>query len=304
MLHGDEDPSAYALFVGANGATPNTSTDANANARAKAFVVDDTPTLCNHDVAFVVLDRAVPESVPIAPIRLGPPRASDALVAVGWGLTGSGTLPPTRQERAGITLVGEGPLAYPEDKRYGVGAAEFLVGESSCNGDSGSPMLASGVIVGVASRSGNGKPRDPQHAAFTCEGSGVHAVYTHLGSLGALVTRAFDAAGRKPWLEGDPDPRAKAPPSGATPPSEPAPPSPGGPALAASLDVSPADPSPAAGGCSIVAIPDGDGTDAVPTAIGVTVLLAGILRIVRRLRRSRAETGRFGVSARWSTPDV
>ena len=54
---------------------------------------------------------------------------------------------------------------------------------SACSGDSGSPALASsGAVVGVASRAGNGQPRDPNNAASTCLGATAHAVYTELGT--------------------------------------------------------------------------------------------------------------------------
>jgi hypothetical protein len=41
------------------------TTDAAASARGEALVVDGATTLCNHDLAYVVLDRTV--SGPVAP---------------------------------------------------------------------------------------------------------------------------------------------------------------------------------------------------------------------------------------------
>ena len=204
-LHGDRAPETLAVFTATAGLAPDTTTDASAKARGKTLVVDSATTICNHDLAFVVLDKAV--AGPIAPIRLGPPAKSELLTAVGFGITDSGALPSSRMQRAGLSLVGAGPMAYPDDARYGVGDAEFLVGESACSGDSGSPAIASsGAVVGIASRAGNGQARDPNNAASTCLGATAHAVYAQLGTYPAFVTRAYAEAGAKPWLEGEPDP--------------------------------------------------------------------------------------------------
>jgi hypothetical protein len=215
-LHGDRAPESLAVFTAVGGVTPITSTDAAAKAHGKKLVVDSSTTLCNHDLAFVVLDKAV--AGPIASIRLAPPAPSDPLTAVGFGLTEIGALPPSRMQRVGLPLVGAGPMAYPGDSRYGVGDAEFLVGESACSGDSGGPTFAtSGAVVGVASRAGNGKPRDPNNAASICLGATAHAVYAQLGASTAFVMGAFAEAGATPWLEGQPNPGAAKDPGSATP---------------------------------------------------------------------------------------
>ena len=222
LLHGDRDPTTLAVFATTSGVAPDTSSDYGASAHGKALVVDASATsICNHDLAFIVLDTSL--TAPIAPVRLAPPLMSDALTAVGFGITDIGTLPVSRMQRNGIALVGAGPMAYPDDARYGAGNGEFLVGESACSGDSGSPALApSGAVVGVASRAGNGQARDPNNAASTCLGINAHAVYTELGANTALTLAAFKQAGATPWLEGQPDPRvAKKPadtgPSAGTP---------------------------------------------------------------------------------------
>lgn len=211
-LHGDHPPSEIAVFVAKNGSIASSADENLASARGKALVVDDTATtICNRDLAFVVLDRKV--SAPVASIRLGGPAAAENVTVVGWGITESGTLPTTRMERADVPLVGAGPMLYPNDQRYGFGDAEFMIGESACLGDSGGPALAkSGAVVGVASRAGNGQPRDPNNLASTCTGENAHAVYTHLGSATSLVARAFLEAGVTPKLEGAPvDPHRSMP---------------------------------------------------------------------------------------------
>ncbi len=216
MLHGDRDPATLAVFGTANGTAPDTTTALAANARGQALVVDDSGTICNHDVAYVVLDRAIAGRV--APVRLDKATGAGAsgpaalLTAVGFVITSDGALPPIRQQRGGLSVVGVGPMAFPDDARYGVGDAELLVGESACAGDSGSPLLsASGAVVGVASRAGNGQPRDPNNVASTCLGATAHAVYATLGADKALALRAFAGAKATPWLEGQVNPASVKP---------------------------------------------------------------------------------------------
>lgn len=300
QLHGDRDPTTLAVFAVTGGVAPDTTTDAGASARGKTLVVDAATTICNHDLAYLVLDRAL--SAPIAPVRLGPPAATDALTAVGFGITEQGWLPASRMQRSDLALVGAGPMAYPDDARYGVGSAEFLVGESACAGDSGSPVLAkSGAVLGVASRAGNGKARDPNNAASTCLGASAHAVYAQLGADAALAARAFTEAGAKPWLEGEPDPRLpKGAPGGAGGSAQSggtasapvgAPSATLGASASTSLDGEPE--AGAGGGCSMSNEPT---RGAVEHALGIVALalLAIRLRNARRRRddQPRAADGR------------
>jgi hypothetical protein len=219
-------------------------------------------------------------------------------------------------QRSGLSLVGAGPMAYPDDARYGVGDAEFLLGESACSGDSGSPVLsAAGAVVGVASRAGNGKPRDPSNAASTCLGATAHAVYAELGANVTLATRAFKEAGATPWLEGQPDPRSvKTPPSGSSSgssggssggshvPSVP-PPS----ASTAGADVSAAangdgasDAQGSGGGCSASAEPT---HGAVEHALGIVALVLLVIRF-RSARRRRADPTTAATDAERRVPYV
>lgn len=205
-IHADYDATTLAIFSGKDGAASASEDETKANAHGASLVIDDATTLCDHDLAFVVLDQAV--DGPISPIRMTPPTASEVVTAIGWGVTESGGLPDARQQRTALTVLGDGPLPFPDDTRYGAGPSEFLLGESACSGDSGSPVMsASGAVLGVASRAGNGQARDPNNISNVCTGANVHAVYTHLGNAQALVTRAFETAGASPWIDGKPDPR-------------------------------------------------------------------------------------------------
>ena len=205
-LHTNHPASEIAIFVPKDGKVVSNSDESLASAHGKELVIDETATtLCNRDFAFVVLDRDV--DGPIARLRLGSAAMYERVTAVGWGVTETGLLPATRMERPGLRLLAAGPSLYPSDPKQGIGDAEVFVGESACVGDSGSPALTeNGVVVGVASRAGNGQPRDANNLAATCTGDTARVVYDHFGTLAAqqLVWRAFDAAHQVPQLETPP----------------------------------------------------------------------------------------------------
>lgn len=282
MVHADHPVNTLFVYVAKNGVTPNTEDWQLGSARGKALVVPPSTTICNHDLAFVVLDKNL--DAPIKPIRLGPPSMSEAVTAVGFGVMETGSLPAARMQRASVTLLGHGPMAFADDERYGAGVAEVIVGESACFGDSGSPIVAvSGALVGVASRSGNGKARDPNNAASTCVGDTAHAVYTHLGASQNLVNAAFALAGEKPWLEGQPDPRATKPGSAPTPGSPAAPTTEPPKALPpVSGPIGERDAGAEAGGCS--ASPGRD-LGSFETAAGMLGVVMALLRLRQRFRR-------------------
>ena len=283
MLQGDRAPGDLAVFVGQGGRTPNFDDEKLAVTRGKTLVVDDATTICNRDLAFVIL--AAKLNVPVAPIRLGPPTSNEALTAVGWGITEIGEVPASRMERTGLALLGAGPMLDPNDARYGIGDAEVLVSESACAGDSGSPLLArSGAVLGVASRAGNGQPRDPNNLASTCVGPTAHAVYAQLAAAKALAARAFGEAGAKPWLEGEPDPYAVVPAGKSSEASDTnasaraSAPTASRPIPASVLDDEPVN----HGGCSAAGEPT---TGAVEQALGAVAPLASALGLRRRSKR-------------------
>jgi len=275
----DRDPHSLVVFLGEGGIAPDTEVEANGTARGAKVIVDPATNVCNRDVAFVIVDRKL--LAPVSPIRLGPPTMNEKLAAVGWGIDETGMLPKSREVRPEIPLIGIGPAMYPDHATFGYGDHEFMIGESACAGDSGSPAFArSGAVVGVAARAGNGLPRDPNNYASTCMGDKAHAVYTHLASLQGLVTRAFEEAGEQIWLEGQPDPRAPAPQT--MPDGEPAAPPPtatSGEPVTAAID---APAPPATAGCSISSAPQ---KGVVEYAAGLVALLASIVGLRRRFGR-------------------
>ncbi|HVJ90368.1 MAG TPA: trypsin-like serine protease [Labilithrix sp.] len=271
----DRDPTRLVVFLGKDGAYPDITDESNANARGTKLVVTPTTSLCNHDIAFVVLDTKL--EAPVAPLRLGPPRPGERLSAVGWGIDETGRLPKSREVRRDIPLLGIGPALYPNHETYGYGDHEFMLGESACSGDSGSPALAvTGAVVGIAARAGNGRPRDPRNAASPCTGEDAHAIYTHLSSMRDLVASAFAEAGEPMRLEGEFAPRDWAPRSGVVEDE------------ASSLGIASEAQWPwtarvdsrTAGSCSISAEPR---EGPVEYAIGCIALLALLVRLSRRV---------------------
>lgn len=285
----DRDPNSLVVFLGKSGLAPNTDDEANGIARGARLVVDPAATVCNRDVAFVVLDKKL--DAPVAALRLGPPKVDEMVAAVGWGIDETGTLPRTREVRSDIPLIGIGPAMYPGHATYGYGDHEFMIGESACVGDSGSPAFAkTGAVIGVAARAGNGMPRDPLNYASTCMGSRAHAVYTHLASLQHLVTRAFQESGEAIWLEGQPDPRTPAP---QTLPGE----QPSAPPAGTTSEELPVAPSIEPklgmdGGCS-VSEPQ---RDAVESALGLVALLASLVNLRRRRKDDVTSRPKHAVS--------
>jgi secreted trypsin-like serine protease len=220
MIKASRAPGSLAVFVGTGGITPDSTREQGAKARGKSLVVEPSLSLCNGDLAFVVLDRAL--DAPVVALRLSPPSTAERLDVVGWGIDETGSLPTRRQVRADVPLIGVGPAMYPNNSTWGYGDREFMLGESACAGDSGSPAFAkSGALVGVAARAGNGKPRDPRNAASTCMGESSHAVYTHISAFRTLLDQAFAAAGAAPKLEAQPSSTALASEPTAEAPSEP-----------------------------------------------------------------------------------
>jgi hypothetical protein len=202
LIHEDYAAADLEVFVAKDGVPPPLGDETKASARGAKLIVDTSTTLCNHDVAFVLLDR--PVDAPIATLRLSSgPTAVERVTIVGWGVDETGAMPATRRMREGVAVTGIGPTLMPGNT-YGIGNAEVMFGEAACLGDSGGPAFTrAGVLVGVASRVGNGQPRDPANNASTCTGTSAHSIYTHLGESDALLKRAFDEAGNVPVVEAD-----------------------------------------------------------------------------------------------------
>jgi hypothetical protein len=193
---GDHAAAKLYAFIGTQ--RPDFLSGLDQGARGAEIIDDASKTLCNHDLALILLDRPLP-GAKIAPIRLDAgPRKNESVVVVGWGVTDTTSDPQTRQQRAGVSVVEVGPAE-------GLGPAEFRLGESGCAGDSGGPAFAgdTGAVLGVLSRGGNGTAA-PARAADAC--LGAENVFTAAATYKDLILSAYAKAGQKPWLEGQPDP--------------------------------------------------------------------------------------------------
>ncbi len=169
--------------------------------QAAEIIDDKSGTLCNHDLALVLLKEPILD-VPVAALRLdGDAAAGEKLRTVGWGVTFGEVEPSKRQQRSGVTVKRVGP----SDSIPVLTKSEFLFDESICLGDSGGPVFAqeTNAIVGVVSRGGNGLDPNKGGPSSTCEGA--DNVATKLSPFKELVMEGFKRAGAEPKLEQEPD---------------------------------------------------------------------------------------------------
>ena len=163
----DRDPSTLSIVVGDEVASGHRV------AHGVEIIAPSGVTLCDADVAIIVLDQPVTMVKPL-PVSTHGVAVGDRVRAVGFGLAGDAA------STAGKKLVRE------HVRVMSVSSAELKVGEATCSGDSGGPALNedTGEIVGVVSRGGP-----------TCEGAGVHNVYTRVDAFSWLVDEAFAKVG-------------------------------------------------------------------------------------------------------------
>lgn len=256
----DYEPGKLAVYVGESlaraGALPP-------SALGRQIVHDGSPTLCDHDLAFVVLDESLTPAP--APLRLAaPPRVGETFRAVGWGLASDPTLPTTRVSRAGVVVRAVGP-----DRATTAGPRELAATEGACDGDSGSPALAEsdGALLGVVTRGGS--PRAAKLAPpEACKGDDIVNVYVSLAANVGTAQAAFRAAGQ-------PVPAGPAPGSG--------PCDDGGSSTACGGGATPAPET----SCGVSA----PGLPRSRTTGVVALALAATLRLRRRARGSRTRVG-------------
>ncbi len=145
--------------------------------------------ICRHDLAVVILDREL--SAPIASLRLdGQTERGETMRVVGYGVNGTGV--DARYVRGGVRVTAVG--AVDDLPARGVAAPDTMVlGEGSCDGDSGGPAFseATGALVGVYSIS----------AGLNCTAIGVRNIYTLTAPFADVVEHALDVAGHSALRE-------------------------------------------------------------------------------------------------------
>lgn len=192
------DFEASALYVFSGNKRPDFISGVAKAARGAELITTGAKTICNNDLALILLDRPV-ENAKIAPVRIDAPAArGEVVTVVGWGITNDTNFPETRQTRDGVKILDVGPARQ-------LGPAEFKTGEGTCSGDSGGPALAAtGAVLGVLSRGGNGT--GGVGAENCVDGENV---WTSVAQHRDVVLSAYEKAGQEPWLEGNPNPRLR-----------------------------------------------------------------------------------------------
>ncbi|MEA2747024.1 MAG: hypothetical protein QOI41_1167, partial [Myxococcales bacterium] len=148
---GDRAPSSLSILVG------DDVSSAHVVAHGASVVAPSGVTLCDADIAIIILDEPVKIVKPL-PVRTHGVAVGERVRAVGYGREGDNAA-------AGSKLVRE------HVRVLSVTNAELKVGEATCSGDSGGPALDedTGEVIGVVSRGGP-----------SCEGTGVHNIYTRV----------------------------------------------------------------------------------------------------------------------------
>jgi hypothetical protein len=192
-VEGDHDPSAIFVFAGKE--RPDFIGGSAKPSRGKEILTTGAKSLCDNDIALLLLDRALVGGV-IAPVRLDTkPVNGEMVTVVGWGIAEDDPNPPVRRQRANVEILDVGPADQ-------LGPNEFRIGEGTCQGDSGGPAIAaSGAVLGALSRGGNGTDGT---GADSCLG-GTN-IFTSTAAHADFIRAGYEKAGQEPWLEGQPNP--------------------------------------------------------------------------------------------------
>jgi hypothetical protein len=137
-------------------------------ARGKQIFVPASDSLCDADIALVLLDKAVKNVEPLDVSTAGV--APGAFVdSIGYGRPDDGGAAGTKLVRDHVEIIE-------------ATTTEFEVGEATCQGDSGGPALdeTTGEVLGVVSRGGS-----------SCAGPGARNVYTRTDAFAALIAEAI-----------------------------------------------------------------------------------------------------------------
>jgi S1-C subfamily serine protease len=176
----DVDPAAIAIYTGTH-VRPDVDVPV---ARAVRTLHPAGQVLCDSDVAFLVLDRPIPNATILSMRLHSPVETGDSVVPVGFG-GGPLNIVGHKVARSKSTVLATGPSANAATGAV-LGPREFEVDRATCRGDSGGPAIdvMTGEIVGVVSRGGS------------CSAHGNH-VYTRVDAYKRLASAAFGAAERE-----------------------------------------------------------------------------------------------------------
>jgi MYXO-CTERM domain-containing protein len=153
------------------------------SATASALYHPSGSTLCNGDIALVVLTASITSVTPLAVRLAAPVTTGESVRVVGFGDNDDDVSIGVRFRKDGLAVLAVGPTVSASSTA--LGSSEIELGESICEGDSGGPAIdeTTGAVVGVASRGGT-----------DCTQSYGH-VFTSLEAFVPLFQQAFAAAG-------------------------------------------------------------------------------------------------------------
>ncbi len=185
---------------------PQPNLEGAPSANATATFHPQAAMLCNQDIALIVLDRNITGIAPLRVRLVDPTAANESLRVVGYGNNDLGQPIGTRVRKDNASILATG--AQVSASGTPLAQHEFELGESICQGDSGSPAIdeISNAVVGVASRGGS------------CTDSFGH-IYTETAPFATLFHQAFAVAGGSVAEENGPAPVALAPDAGGPGPS-------------------------------------------------------------------------------------
>lgn len=173
------EPSQLEIRIGAN-----TSTAAPV-AHGVQVVAPDTKSMCNDDIALVILDQPISGIAPQKIRTTTPPIIGEPGTAVGYGASSQATKDAKIRRRVSASVVGVGM-----DWNGYSGEQELTVTQAVCPGDSGSPLLSAGnAVIGVASV-----------GFVSCDEVGA-VKYTRVDTHKALIDEALAAAGATASVE-------------------------------------------------------------------------------------------------------
>jgi len=192
-VEADHDPSAIYVFAGKE--RPDFLSGTARPVRGKEILTTGARTLCDNDIALVLLERPLTGAM-TTPVRLdAKPEKGEMVTVVGWGIADDDPNPSTRRQRTNVAIVDVGPADE-------LGPKEFRIGEGTCQGDSGGPAIAaSGAVLGALSRGGNGTSNTGADACL-----GGTNIFTSTAAHADFIRAGYAKAGQEPWLEGQPNP--------------------------------------------------------------------------------------------------
>jgi hypothetical protein len=195
----DFAPSDMYVWTGVSPKWGSADPFSTAIAQPTKIVHTSSTTLANNDIALLVLDKKLS---PTAKIRLtSPPTLGETVMAIGYGVTQSDGAPTATDQlhqryiRKSLSVLDVGP-----DTTNGIGSHEIVLGEATCHGDSGGPIMdeATGALLAVTSRGGNGASENSSYPAATCvDGMGLttYNLYTRVDGFADLINSTVASVG-------------------------------------------------------------------------------------------------------------